>query len=46
MNKLLLCVLCLLAVSAVVVPCFADTVNGVLAEERVVEQAADRVQLL
>ena len=34
MNKLLLCVLCLLAVFAVVAPCFADTVNGVLASPR------------
>jgi len=41
MNKLLLCVLCLLAVFAVVVPCVADTVNGVLAEERVVNLPQD-----
>ena len=31
MNKLLLSVLCLLAVFAAAVPCFADAVNGVLA---------------
>jgi len=42
MNKLLLCVLCLLAVFAAVVPCFADTVNGVLAEERVVNLPQDQ----
>ena len=40
MNKLLLCVLCVLALFAAVVPCLADTVNGVLAEERVVNLAA------
>ena len=33
MKKLLLSVLCLLAVFAAVVPCLADTVNGVLADE-------------
>ena len=42
MNKLLLCVLCLLAVFAVVAPCFADTVNGVLAEERIVNLPQDQ----
>ena len=42
MNKLLLCVLCLLATFAAVVPCFADTVNGVLAEERVVNLPQDQ----
>jgi hypothetical protein len=42
MNKLLLCVLCLLAVFAVAVPCLADTVNGVLAEERVVNLPQDQ----
>jgi len=42
MNKLLLCVLCLLAVFAAVVPCFADTVNGVLAEERIVNLPQDQ----
>jgi len=39
MNKLLLSVLCLLALTAV--PCFADTVNGVLAEERVINLPQD-----
>ena len=42
MNKLLLCVLCVLALFAAVVPCFADTVNGVLAEERVVNLPNDQ----
>jgi len=42
MNKLLLSVLCLLAVFAAVVPCLADTVNGVLAEERVVNLPQDQ----
>ena len=42
MNKLLLCVLCLLAVFAVAAPCLADTVNGVLAEERVVNLPQDQ----
>ena len=42
MNKLLLCVLCLLAAFAAVVPCFADTVNGVLAEERVINLPQDQ----
>ena len=42
MNKLLLSVLCLLAVFAAVVPCLADTVNGVLAEERVVSLPQDQ----
>jgi hypothetical protein len=41
MNKLILSVLCVLALCAVVVPCFADTVNGVLAEERVVNLPND-----
>jgi hypothetical protein len=41
MNKLLLSVLCLLAVFAVVVPCLGDTVNGVLAEDRVVNLPQD-----
>ncbi len=41
MNKLLLCVLCVLALFATVTPCFADTVNGVLAEERVVNLPQD-----
>jgi hypothetical protein len=40
MNKLVLCVLCLLALVAAV-PCFADTVNGVLAEERIVNLPQD-----
>ena len=42
MNKLLLCVLCLLAAFAAIVPCFADTVNGVLAEERVINLPQDQ----
>ena len=42
MNKLLLCVLCLLAVFAAVTPCLADTVNGVLAEERVINLPQDQ----
>ena len=42
MNKLLLSVLCLLAVFAAVAPCLADTVNGVLAEERVVNLPQDQ----
>jgi len=42
MNKLLLSVLCLLAVFAAVVPCLADTVNGVLAEERIVNLPNDQ----
>ena len=42
MNKLLLSVLCLLAVFAAAVPCLADTVNGVLAEERVVNLPQDQ----
>jgi len=42
MNKLILCVLCVLALFAAVVPCFADTVNGVLAEERVVNLPNDQ----
>ena len=42
MNKLLLCVLCVVALFAAVVPCFADTVNGVLAEERVVNLPNDQ----
>jgi len=42
MNKLLLSVLCLLAVFAAAVPCLADTVNGVLAEERVINLPQDQ----
>jgi hypothetical protein len=42
MNKLLLSVLCLLAVFVVVAPCLGDTVNGVLAEERVVNLPQDQ----
>ena len=42
MNKLLLSVLCLLAVFAAAMPCLADTVNGVLAEERVVNLPQDQ----
>ena len=46
MNKLLLCVLCVFALFAAVAPCFADTVNGVLAEERVVNLAARSGQVV
>ena len=42
MNKLLLSALCLLAVLTAVTPCLADTVNGVLAEERVVNLPQDQ----
>jgi len=42
MKELLLSVLCLLAVCAAVVPCLGDTVNGVLAEERVVNLPQDQ----
>ena len=42
MNKLLVCVLCVLAMFAAAVPCLADTVNGVLAEERVVNLPQDQ----
>jgi hypothetical protein len=42
MNKLLLCVLCVLALFTAVAPCLADTVNGVLAEERVVSLPNDQ----
>src|SRR3990167_287749 len=42
MNKLLLSALCLLAVFAAAVPCLADTVNGVLAEERIVNLPQDQ----
>jgi hypothetical protein len=42
MNKLLLCAMCVVALFAAVVPCFADTVNGVLAEERVVNLPNDQ----
>ena len=42
MNKLLVCVLCVVALFAAVVPCLADTVNGVLAEERVVKLPNDQ----
>jgi hypothetical protein len=41
MNKLILSVLCAVALCLAVVPCFADTVNGVLAEERVVNLPQD-----
>jgi hypothetical protein len=41
MNKLLLSLLCALALFACITPCFADTVNGVLAEERVVNLPQD-----
>ena len=41
MNKLLLSVLCVLALFAAVASCVADTVNGVLAEERVVNLPND-----
>ena len=42
MNKLLLSVLCLLVVFAAAAPCLADTVNGVLAEERIVSLPQDQ----
>jgi hypothetical protein len=42
MNKLLICAMCVVAVFAAVVPCLADTVNGVLAEERVVTLPNDQ----
>ena len=43
MNKLLLCVFCALAfaTAAFMSPCRADTVNGVLAEERIVNLPQD-----
>ena len=41
MNKLLLSLLCVLALFACIMPCVADTVNGVLAEERVVNLPQD-----
>jgi len=41
MNKLLLCLLCAVAVFAVAAPCLADTVNGVLAEEQVINLPQD-----
>ena len=41
MNKLILSVLCVLALLAAVVPCSADAVIGVLAEERVVNLPND-----
>ena len=41
MNKLLLSVLCVLALFACIMPCFADTANGVLAEERVINLPQD-----
>ena len=43
MNKLL-CVLCVLACFTAAVPCSADTVNGVLAEERVVSLPQDQAK--
>ena len=43
MNKLL-CVLCVLACLTAAVPCSADTVNGVLAEERVVSLPQDQAK--
>ena len=43
MNKLL-CVLCVLACFTAAVPCPADTVNGVLAEERVVSLPQDQAK--
>jgi hypothetical protein len=42
MNKLLLCAMCVVALCAVTAPCLADTVNGVLAEERVVNLPNDQ----
>ena len=44
MNKLLMCVLCVVALCAALVPCFADTSDGVLAEERVVILPADQAK--
>ena len=41
MNKLIASVLCVLALVAVATPCFADAMNGVLAEERVVQLPND-----
>lgn len=41
MNKLIASVLCVLALCAVAAPGFADTVNGVLAEERIVKLPND-----
>jgi len=41
MKKLLLSALCMLALCAAAIPCFADAVNGVLAEERVVRLPQD-----
>jgi len=41
MNKLIASVLCVLALCVVAAPGFADTVNGVLAEERVVRLPND-----
>ena len=43
MNKLL-CVLCVFALFTAAVPCSADTVNGVLAEERVVSLPQDQAK--
>ena len=42
MNKLLLSVLCLLKVFAAGAACFADTVNGVLAEQRIFSLPQDQ----
>jgi len=42
MNKLLLTVLCVFMLLAAVAPCLADTMNGVLAEERVVNLPNDQ----
>ena len=42
MKKLLLSVLCLLAVFTAVVPSRGDTINGVLAQERVVNLPNDQ----
>lgn len=41
MKNLIASLLCVLALVAVAAPCFADTVNGVLAEERVVNLPND-----
>ena len=41
MNKFLLSAMCVLALFACITPCIADTVNGVLAEERVVNLPQD-----
>jgi hypothetical protein len=41
MNKLIAGVLCMLTFAVIATPCFADAVNGVLAEERVIQLPND-----